>query len=397
VLLGVSGGIAAYKSCEIARHFVKLGVIVQPVITENAARFVAPLTFESLTGRPCFTGMFNGKTKTDEAGAFRHIDFGRDYNVMLVAPATANIAAKFSAGIADDLLSTTYLCFEGDVVIAPAMNSRMWSHPTVMRNLERIREDGVEIIEPTVGDLACGETGMGRMADIGIITGRVEKLLGLGGPWQGRKVVVTTGATREAIDPVRFISNNSTGDFGRAVARQLIHYGADVKLVEANPPSPVHFTPDCERFVVETADEILMRTIELADDADWVFMFAAVSDFTPVMQSANKIKKKEQKDALKIELAGTVDVLVELGKLKNRPKLVGVSAESTDVISNSAVKLKEKGLCAILAVDVGAESHPFGATPMAGTVIFPDGRNVEIESLPKEVLARRFVDELSDI
>ncbi len=391
LLLCVSGGIAAYKSCEIARHFVKLGVQVNTVLTENAARFVSPLTFESLTNRPCFTGMFKDKDISEPGGAYRHIDLGKDFNVMLVAPATANVIAKFAAGIADDLLTTTFLCAERKVIIAPAMNTRMWNHPATQRNLKRIIEDGVQIISPGAGDLACGEFGEGRLADVNRICSDVEKALGAGGHWSGRSVLVTTGPTRENVDPVRFVSNNSTGEFGRCVARQLIHYGAEVTLIEANPNRTSSFDLSCRKISVKSASEMASKALEFAAGSDYVFMLSAVADYAPASPSPGKIKKTGSQK-LTIELNRTADVLSELSKLDNRPLLVGVSVETENVVENSKAKLESKGLEAIFAVELTGNNLPFGDSPLSGTLIGKSGNEVRLESGSKDIIARHFVD-----
>lgn len=391
LLLCISGGIAAYKSCEIARHFVKFGVTVNTILTENAARFVSPLTFESLTNRPCFTEMFKSKDISDPGGAYRHIDLGKDFDVMLVAPATANLIAKFAAGVADDLLTTTYLCAERAVLIAPAMNTRMWNHPATRRNLRQIVEDGMQIVSPDAGDLACGEHGEGRLADVGKICAEVERALGAGGHWSGKKVVVTTGPTRENADPVRFVSNNSTGEFGRCVARQLVHYGAEVTLVEANPNRLNSFDISCEKISVKSAAEMASKVLEIAPEKDYVFMLSAVADFAPSSPMPDKIKKSGGEN-LTLELIKTADVLSELSKLNNRPLLVGVSVETQNVIENSKAKMEAKGLEAILAVDLTVSASPFGDSPLSGTIIGHGGHEVGLESMPKDVIARRLVD-----
>ena len=392
LLLGVTGGIAAYKACEIARHFVKQDVAVQAVLTENAARFVTPLTFESLTGRPCFAGMFEQKAILEPGGSYKHIDLGTGFDVMLVAPATANIIAKFANGIADDLLSATYLCFEGAVVVAPAMNTRMWRQAATRRNVDRLIADGVSVIEPAHGKLACGETGEGRLADVEDIAAFVEKLLGRNGPWSKTKVLVTTGATREDIDPIRFLSNNSTGEFGRYVARWLIRSGADVTLIQANPPVHQAFQLSCRKIEVRSAAEMHEKTVACASENDFVFMLAAVADFKPKTRSSEKLKKTTKTDGLDIALSPTVDVLTELGRMKKRPKLVGVSAETSDVIANSTRKLKAKGADAILAVGIDSEFAPFGDSPLCGTVLFEDSSTTELPHLSKDDAARAFVD-----
>lgn len=391
LLLCVSGGIAAYKACEIARHFVKLGVDVNTILTDNATKFVSPLTFESLTNRPCFSAMFKSKDQTDPGGAYRHIDLGKEFDAMLVAPATANVIAKFASGIADDLLTTTYLCAERDVIVAPAMNTRMWTHPATQRNLKQIESDGVLIIAPDSGELACGETGAGRLADVKRICAVVERSIGIGGPLSGKKVLVTTGATREPIDPIRYVSNYSTGQFGRMVARQLIHYGAEVTLLEANPDSNPEFEIECHQLQVGTAAEMLSSTVKHTETANYVFMLAAVADFTPGNLETSKIKK-EVAGNFAVNLVRTKDVLSELSALKKRPKLVGVSAETDQVLENSKAKLKSKGLEAILAVHIGSDKRPFGDKPLAGTLINSDGKEILLESAPKEEIARQFVD-----
>jgi phosphopantothenoylcysteine decarboxylase/phosphopantothenate--cysteine ligase len=388
LLLGVSGGIAAYKACDIARHFVKLGVSVQVVMTENATKFIGPTTFEALTDRPVFVELFKSKDLIGQEGTFRHIDLGKGFDAFLIAPATANVIAKFAAGIADDLLSSTYLCSDCPVLVAPAMNTRMWLHPATKRNVEILQGDGVEFVMPETGELACGEFGAGRLAPVCEIEAATERILGRGGSWSGIKALVTTGPTREAIDPVRFVSNNSTGHFGRLVARQLIHSGAEVTLIEGNTVEAA-FALDCPRISVRSAEEMCRAVLDAANNSDIVFMMAAVADFTPAFPSARKIKKDDLAE-LKVEMKRTVDILSELGGLKKRPPLVGVSAETVDIVANSERKLKEKRLDAILAVDVGI--GPFGEAPLSGALILADGLKSNFGPSPKEEIAKLLVD-----
>lgn len=395
LVLGVSGGIAAYKACEIARHFVHLDVSVYTVLTENASKFVTPLTFESLTGLPCLTGMFDDKWLVEPSGRFVHLDLGRDRDAFLVAPATANVIAKFASGIADDLLSTAYLSASCPKIVAPAMNPVMWEHPATVRNVARLEKDGVTIIQPGKGDVACGDFGSGRLAEVSRITDEVERALGRDGPWKGRKVLVTTGPTREAIDPVRFVSNSSTGDFGRAVARQLVHYGAEVSLIEANPTGLTDERGMFEHSVtVSSASEMLEAVLELARASDWVFMLSAVADYASSEPSREKIKK-EGKDRLTLELSRTLDVITELQSLEKRPRIIGVSAESTDVVAGSLEKLERKGIDAILAVDIGGENPPFGDVPLEGTLIKKGGDKIRFESAGKAEIAVMLVNALA--
>ncbi len=393
LLIGISGGIAAYKVCEIIRHFVKLDVTVQTVVTKNAEKFITKTTLSALSGRQCFSDMFDNIDLQTENGNFKHIDLARDFDVFLVAPATANVIGKFANGIADDLLTTTYLSFDKPIIVAPAMNTRMWQHKATVRNIDLLRSDGVNLVGPVEGTLACGEAGTGKLADVEAITACTEMLLGSDGPWAGKRVLVTTGATRESIDPVRFVSNNSTGEFGNAIARQLVRYGAKVSLIEANPaklstPSYVDYSS------VSTAREMLDAVIKSAVDCDFVFMLAAVADYTPTTKHDSKLKKSDSCDLLTIELTRSRDVLHELSGISNRPILVGVSAETDNVIENSRLKLERKNLHAILAVDVGSENRPFGAVPITSTLIFNDNTSISLPLMNKDVLARVCIDEI---
>ena len=271
----------------------------------------------------------------------------------------------------------------------------MWNAAATRRNADKLKDDGVAVIAPGSGDLACGEMGEGRLADISRIIAVAERLIGETGPLMGKKALITTGPTREAIDPVRYISNNSSGEFGRIFARQLVHFGCEVTLIDANPPVHRSFDLDVEVLSAGSAAELRNLTIETAKRGyDWIFMFAAVADFAPEKASKAKLKKYLSSMS-QVKLKPTADILSELSKLPGRHKLVGVSAETENVISNSLEKLAAKSLYAILAVDVGTASPPFGSAKMGGTLIFGDDDQVIVPAAPKEVVAFSMASELS--
>ncbi|MBI5694706.1 MAG: bifunctional phosphopantothenoylcysteine decarboxylase/phosphopantothenate--cysteine ligase CoaBC [Nitrospirae bacterium] len=348
VLLGVTGGIAAYKSAEVVRLFREKGASVTVVMTESAARFVTPLTFSALSGRPARTNLFDGYD-----AAISHIELSAKADIFVVAPATANLIGKAASGIADDLLSTTLLAVKCPVLIAPAMNCRMYESPVVKRNIEMLKGFGYGFIGPDEGPMACGEYGWGRMSEPSAIVAAAEGMLAHGGQFVGKTVLVTAGPTLEDMDPVRFIGNRAAGRMGYAVAREAARRGARVVLVSG----PVSLVPPAgvELVSVRSALEMEAAVNAAAKDADAVIMAAAVSDYRPETVSHTKIKKGA--DETTVRLVKNPDILAGLGKRKRPGQLlVGFAAETDDLEKNAKAKLKAKRLDLIAANPVGGET-----------------------------------------
>ncbi len=378
LVLGVTGCIGAYKSALILRLLQKEGFDVLPVMTRSAQEFIGPLTLEKLSGHRVVTGLFD-----DHEVSIEHISVARASHLLLVAPATANILGKFANGIADDFLSTLYLSTTTPVVVAPAMNVEMWRHPATQANLETLRRRGVVIIEPESGYLACGEEGEGRLADPDVIVQEVVALLRRGGSLKGRRVLVTAGPTVEDLDPVRFISNRSSGKMGYAIAREAVTRGAEVVLVSGpcalKPPHGAVLVS--VRSAAEMAEEVFARFTE----TDIVVMAAAVGDYRPVRISEQKLKKSQPR--LTLELESTADILKCLGERKTRQLLVGFAAESENLVEHARRKLQEKNVDLIVANDISGPSSTFGSDNNQVTLIDSDGAVERLETLPKSRVA----------
>lgn len=379
VLLGVTGCIGAYKAAVILRLLQKAGFEVQPVMTKHAREFITPLTLEKLSGRPVISDLF-----TDHTVSIEHIVVARSSDLLLVAPATANILGKFASGIADDFLSTLYLSTTTPVVVAPAMNVEMWRHPATQENVRILRERGVVVVEPGVGYLACGEEGEGRLAEpedivqIVIDTLRPHKSL-----W-GQRVVVTAGPTVEDIDPVRFISNRSSGKMGYAVAEEAQRRGARVTLISG--PTSLAAVPGVEMIHVRSASQMAQAVFDRFSDADALVMVAAVSDFAPATHVSQKIKKGPAEP--QIPLKKTVDILEELGKRKEAQILVGFAAESQDLADNARKKLVEKKLDFIVANDISRQDRGFQADVNQVVIMDSQGGEEELPLLSKTRVAQ---------
>ncbi|MBI4472516.1 MAG: bifunctional phosphopantothenoylcysteine decarboxylase/phosphopantothenate--cysteine ligase CoaBC, partial [Acidobacteria bacterium] len=353
VALGVSGGIACYKAAEIVRRLQDRDVDVVVLMTKSATQFVTPLTFRALSGNKVYVDLFEGsRAGEDFEGAFDHILVAQSIDLFLVAPATANCIARLANGIADDFLSTFHLAVTAPVVVAPAMNTRMWEHASVQANLKTLLNRGARVIDPEVGQMACRTYGPGRLAPVEQIVDYVMAILNRQHDLEGKKVVVTAGPTVEDIDPVRFISNRSSGKMGFAIARAARDRGANVVLVSG--PTGLDF-PNVVR--VRTTEEMHQAVLENADDADVVIKAAAPLDFRPKSVAAQKIKKKSA--ALNLELEPTVDILKDLASRKNGKILVGFAAETENLIENGLEKLKAKNLDLIIINDVSGPDSAF--------------------------------------
>jgi phosphopantothenoylcysteine decarboxylase/phosphopantothenate--cysteine ligase len=384
LLLGVCGGIAAYKSVEVLRLLVKGGAHVRVIMTENARWFVGPGTFQALSGVPVCTSVFNA----DDA-AIRHIDWAREADLAVVAPATANCLGKLAGGIADDALSTFMLAVTAPVLLCPSMNTHMYQHPAVQSNLARLRGFGHTILEPDAGQLACGTLGPGRLPAPEVI---LEAVLGLLAPQDlaGRRLLVTAGPTREPIDPVRFISNPSSGKMGFAIARAARHRGAAVTLVSG--PVDLPDPPGITVRRVTTAAEMTDAVLSAFADADIVVKTAAVSDYRPRERAPHKIKKTS--DTLGLTLEKTTDILKTLGERKRGQILVGFAAETQELAAHAAAKLEAKNLDMIVGNLVGSGDAGFGCDTNRVTLFLRDGSHEALPLMDKYDLAHAILDRL---
>lgn len=382
IALGVTGGIAAYKAAEVVRGLQQAGIAVQVILTRAASRFVGSVTFEALSGLPVITSMF----RASENREVRHVQLAREVGLLAVVPATADIIGKLAHGIADDFLSTFYLACPAPVLLAPAMNGEMWRHPAVQANVRVLEERGHRIVYPESGELACGATGPGRLADTDTILNAIHVLLGAEGPWKGLKVLVTAGPTVEDLDPVRFLSNRSSGKMGYAAARAARRRGAEVVLVSG--PTELPPPPGVELVRVRSAEQMRQAVLELYPRMDVVIKAAAVADYRPRRCSADKIKKG--KGTLALELEPTIDILETLGRSKSGQILVGFAAETGDPIAAARAKLAAKNLDLIVANDVSR--GVFGAERASVVIIGATGEEVRMEEAPKAQIAERLLD-----
>lgn len=400
VLLGVTGCIGAYKAAEVLRGLQKAGAAVRVVMTSHATEFVRPLTFEALSGEPVITGMF----ERPDYASIEHITVAREADLLLVAPATANIIAKFAHGIADDFLSTVYLSNNNPVLIAPAMNVEMWNHPATQANLEALRQRGVEVVEPESGYQACGEVGMGRLAEVDQIVrhaidiavrGRRKAVLDL----TEERVLVTAGPTIEAIDPVRYLSNRSSGRMGYAVAEAALARGARVVLVTG--PTRLRPPQGAETVHVKSTREMFDAVMSRVAGSTVFVGCAAVSDYRPVVTESQKIKKSGAH--LTLDLEPTEDIIRAVGAAGGRENggariekriVIGFAAESESLISHAESKLSEKGMDLIVANDITRKDAGFDVDTNAATIIRRDGTRTELPLQSKLELAERLLDEV---
>jgi len=384
VVLGVTGCIGAYKACEVLRELQKRDVDVHVVMTEAATRFVSPMTFEALSRHPVFTDQF----ALGAQGDIRHISLADAADLLLVAPATANSLGKFARGIADDALSTLYTATRAPVVVAPAMNVNMFDHPAVAENLEILRARGVRIVEPGAGYLACGWLGKGRLAEVPEIVAAALAVLERKRDLAGETVLVTAGPTVEDIDPVRFLSNRSSGRMGYRVAEAARDRGARVILVSG--PTSLPAPAGIERVTVRSAEDMARAVSERVGEAGVVVMAAAVADYRSARVSPSKVKKTA--GPLTLELVRTSDILRSLGQAKGERTLVGFAAETDHVIENARTKLREKNLDLIVANDVSREDAGFGTETNAAVLLDREGGEVPVPLGSKRALAEAIWD-----
>ncbi|MGC0378530.1 bifunctional phosphopantothenoylcysteine decarboxylase/phosphopantothenate--cysteine ligase CoaBC [Streptomyces sp. SAI-229] len=388
VVLGVSGGIAAYKACELLRRLTESGHEVRVVPTASALRFVGAATWSALSGNPVSTEVW------DDVHEVPHVRIGQHADLVVVAPATADTLAKAAHGLADDLLTNTLLTARCPVVFAPAMHTEMWEHPATQENVATLRRRGAVVIEPAVGRLTGADTGKGRLPDPGEIFEVCRRVLARGvtePDLEGRHVVVSAGGTREPLDPVRFLGNRSSGKQGYALARTAVARGARVTLIAANTALPDPAGVDLVR--VGTAVELREAVLTAAADADVVVMAAAVADFRPAAYATGKIKKKDDREPEPITLVRNPDILAEISGDRTRAGqvIVGFAAETDDVLANGRAKLKRKG-CDLLVVNEVGERKTFGSEENEAVVLGTDGSETPVPHGPKEALAETVWD-----
>lgn len=393
VALGISGGIAAYKAAEVLRGLQRAGCTVRVGMTKRACEFVQPLTFRALSGSHVIVDDY----APDNPDPIAHITFSQTVDLFLIAPATANIIGKLANGIADDFLTSTYLASTAPVLIAPAMNTSMWHHPATQRNLQQLKADGVFVIEPDEGEMACGTVGPGRLSEPERIVAAALEILQSStkeraGDLTGEHVLITVGATREAIDPVRFLSNNSSGRMGFAIARAAKSRGALVTVIAgmttASPPN------DVEIVTINSAEEMHAAVMNKLSDASIFIGAAAVADYRPAKRSGGKIKKTES--SLLLELERTPDILSEVANIKQEGLLViGFAAETDNVMANARAKLNNKNLDAIVANDVSQAGVGFDTVTNAVTIISRNRKApIQVPLLAKTTVADIILDEV---
>jgi phosphopantothenoylcysteine decarboxylase/phosphopantothenate--cysteine ligase len=391
IVLGVGGGIAAYKAAELARLLMQQGHAVQVAMTAGAQRFVQPLTFAALTGRKVITGLFSSTNpESTLSSAIEHIGVAQENDVLVVAPCTADLLAKFAHGLADDFLTTTYLAFTGPVVLAPAMNANMWLHPATQSSLEMLRRRGHRIVEPEDGELACGMVGPGRLAAPEQIAMAVEAEIGRRRDLDGETILITAGPTQEPLDPVRYISNRSSGKMGYALAEAAAARGAKVVLISG----PVNLAPPrgCEVIPVHTAREMHEKVFENLHAASVIVKAAAVADFHLSKVPAHKMKKTAAR--LSLELDPTPDILAELGRKKGDRLLVGFAAETENLQQETRRKLEAKNCDMLVGNLVGGEDSAFESDHNEVLLALRSGEFISVPRASKREVADRIFDEI---
>lgn len=383
VVLGVSGGIAVYKVVQLLRLLVKAGADVHVIMTQNAQKFVTPLTFQTLSGNPVHTDLFNLYQEQE----IDHISLADRADLFVLAPATANLVAKLSQGLADDLLTTSLLATKAPVLVTPAMNSNMYENPIYQRNEKNLKSYGYYFLEPMVGELACGWEGKGKLPDPQLILEAAEAVF-VGKDLVGCQMLVTAGPTREEIDPVRYLSNHSSGKMGYAIAKAARNRGAQVTLISG--PTSLSEPPGVKSIQVNSAEEMYIAVMEHYVEADVVIKSAAVADYRPVMRFEQKQKKKSTE--LSVLLEKNPDILAELGARKDGHILVGFAAETERLLAHAAEKLQKKNLDLIVANDVSREGAGFNVDTNIVRFLHADGKVEEFDLMTKDQVAQQLLD-----
>ena len=387
IVLGVTGGIAIFKAVDLVSKLRKQGVEVRVVMTENAAKFISPLLFAEISGHKCAVSMWDGR---DEFNV-EHIALANWGDLLLVAPATANILAKMACGLADDLLSTVLLAAPCPKIVCPAMNTGMYENAATQENLKTLAGRGITVMEPASGELACGTSGAGRLPEVPEIIAYLEHFLAQReGDMRGLKVMVTAAGTREPIDPVRFVGNRSSGKMGYSIARQALLRGAEVTLITG--PSALTPPPYAKVIRVETTKQMLDACLSVYPDTDIVIKAAAVADFKPRSVADQKIKKIHPEDGMTIVMDQNPDILKTLGGMKKQQFLVGFAAETQNLLENAANKVKKKNLDMIVANDVSLKGAGFNTDTNIVKFLYPDGTVEALEILSKDEVASILLD-----
>jgi phosphopantothenoylcysteine decarboxylase / phosphopantothenate---cysteine ligase len=387
IVLGVTGSISAFKAAELASGFTREGFRVEVIMTEEALKFVGPITFRSITGRPAVTSMWDTPSEFN----IGHVALAEAADVVLIAPATANIIAKIACGIADDMLTCTVLATKAPVVIAPAMNDNMWANSVTQENVAKLAKLGFTFVGPSYGRLASGKMGLGRLTELDEVYGITLQVLGRKGDLVRKRIVVTAGGTQEPVDPVRCLTNRSSGKMGYAIAEAARDRGAEVTLISA--PTALHSPTGMKCVDVQTAEDMLKAVTQAAGKSDVLIMAAAVADFRPASPSGSKIKRQGVGD-LTLKLEKTPDIL---GQVKGNFLRVGFAAESDNLVANAADKVKRKALDLIIANDITAEGCGFGSDTNKVTIIDGKGKTEELSLMPKREVAERILDRVAGL
>ena len=381
IVLGISGGIAAYKAADLASKLTQAGTNVKVVMTWEATELVKPLTFQALTGNPVVTGMFEPALPS----AITHVSLADEADIVVIVPATANIIAKMAAGIADDILTCTVLATKAPIVVAPAMHNNMYVNPITQENIDKLKARGFIVIPAVHGRLASGSVGYGRLPEISEIMGIIQQTLGRNGDLAGKRIVVTAGGTQEAIDPVRYIGNRSSGKMGYALAEAARDRGASVTLITT--PTALNTIAGVETIKVQSAAQMNDAVVKATAKADALIMAAAVADYMPKTTAAQKIKKTS--DSLTLELVKTPDIISEV---KGKFLKIGFAAETQDLIANAKKKLTNKALDMIVANDVSVKGTGFGADTNKIVIITKDGKQEDLPLMSKREVADKILD-----
>ncbi|MFR4163273.1 MAG: bifunctional phosphopantothenoylcysteine decarboxylase/phosphopantothenate--cysteine ligase CoaBC [Paraclostridium sordellii] len=390
VVLGVSGGIAVYKACDLVSKLKKAGINVHVIMTKSATEFVAPLTFQTLSQNYVVEDMFESPKTWD----VEHISLAKKADLFVLAPATANVIGKVANGISDDMLTTTVMATKAKVLVAPAMNTNMYENPIVQRNIQILKDLNYEFVEPESGRLACGDIGSGKLASVDTIFEKIISLLNVEQDLKGTSIIVTAGPTVESIDPVRYITNRSTGKMGYSIAKKAIERGADVTLISG--PTNILPPQNLKKFIkTESAEDMYNAVLENIKDNQVVIKSAAVADYKPKGYSDKKIKKSD--DDLSIKLDRTKDIALEIGKIKEDKILVGFAAETNDLLENAKGKIKKKNLDFIVANDLTQEGAGFGVDTNIVKVIDKDGIISEYPKMKKEEVADVILDKIKTL
>ena len=392
ITLGVTGGVAAYKAAELVRLLQQDGFTVEVVMTRGAREFITPLTFAALSGQKVITDLFEKSFSggANVESAIEHIAVAQRSDLLLVAPATADILAKFARGMADDFLTTLYLATTAPVIVAPAMNVNMWNHPATQENIEMLRARGVKIVNPDEGYLACGMTGAGRLAGQQEIVAAVRQTLHTQKDFEGETMLITAGPTCEDLDPVRYLTNRSSGKMGYAVAEAAARRGAKVSLVSG--PVNLETPSGVERFAVRTAEEMRHAVVDRLPESTIAIFAAAVADYRPAETQTKKMKRN--REPLTIRFEPTPDILAEAAQTKGERLIVGFAAETEHVAENARKKLAAKNADLIVANDVTAEGAGFDHDTNIVTLFSRDGRDLALPKLSKSAVAQRILDEV---